>query len=66
VVIGDITNAPSTVPLLLAGSINNVVILEDAQAITLYKSYSEKRPDLHYIDWGGHKKLDEAVVSRRQ
>lgn len=61
VVIGDITNAPSTAPLLLDGAVNEVVILEDANAIALYKVYLEKRPEQHFIDWGGHKKLDEAL-----
>jgi cytosine/creatinine deaminase len=60
VVIGDVTNAPSTAPLLREGGMKNIEILEDAKAIALYKEYSEKRPDLHYIDWAGHKKWDEA------
>ncbi len=60
VFIGDITNAPSTAPILREGGITNIEILEDPMAIALYKEYSEKRPDLHFIDWAGHKKLDEA------
>jgi cytosine deaminase len=63
VVIGDVTNAPSTGPLLRDGGIRDVVILEDPEAIALYREYSEKRPDLHYIDWGGHRKLDEAKAA---
>jgi cytosine deaminase len=60
VVIGDVTNAPSTEPTLRAGGIRNVQILEDPQAVTLYNEYSQRRPDLHYLDWGGHQKWDEA------
>jgi cytosine deaminase len=63
VVIGDITNAPTTEPLLRAGGIANVITLEDPMAIALYKTYSENRPDLHFIDWGGHKKYDEAIAA---
>jgi cytosine deaminase len=63
VVIGDVTNAPSTAPILRDGGINNVVILEDPKSVALYKEYSEKRPDLHYIDWAGHKKWDEAKAA---
>lgn len=63
VVIGDVTNAPSTEPILRAGGIQNIEILEDPKAIALYKEYSEKRPDLHYIDWAGHKKWDEAKAA---
>jgi creatinine deaminase len=63
VVIGDVTNAPSTEPILRAGGIVNVVALEDPMAIALYKEYSEKRPDLHFIDWGGHKKYDQAIAA---
>jgi creatinine deaminase len=63
VVIGDVTNAPTTEPILRAGGISNVITLEDPMAIALYKEYSEKRPDLHFIDWGGHKKFDEAVAA---
>ena len=60
VVIGDVTNAPSTEPILRAGGATNVVILEDPQAIALYARYVKERPKLHFIDWGGHKKWDEA------
>ncbi len=60
VVIGDITNAPSTEAILREGNIREVQILEDPQAIALYKEYAQKRPDLHYIDWGGHRKWEEA------
>lgn len=63
VVIGDVTNAPSTEPILRAGDngITNVVILEDPKAVALYKEYAEKRPDLNLIDWRGHKELDRAI-----
>ncbi len=63
VIIGDITNAPSTEPILRAGEngIKNVVILEDPKAVALYKEYAEVRPDLNLIDWRGHKELDRAI-----
>lgn len=63
VVIGDVTNAPSTEPILRAGDngIGTVVILEDPQAVALYKEYVAKRPDLNLIDWRGHKELDKAI-----
>lgn len=60
VVIGDITNAPTTEPLLRQGGITHVVTLEDSKAVALYKHYAVTRPDLHFIDWAGHKKFDEA------
>ena len=60
VLIGDITNAPSTEKILRNGGTQNIEILQDPKAITLYKNYAKERPDLHYIDWGGHKKLVEA------
>ncbi|HVE14305.1 MAG TPA: nucleoside deaminase [Elusimicrobiota bacterium] len=60
VVIGDVTNAPSTAPILREGGIRNIEILEDPQAVALYKRYAKERPHLHFIDWGGHKKWDEA------
>ena len=63
VVIGDVTSAPTTEPILRAGGIASVITLEDPQAIALYKTYCEKRPDLHFIDWGGHRKYDEAVAA---
>lgn len=59
VIIGDITNAPSTEPLLREGGVTNVEILEDPQAVALYTRYAQERPDLHFIDWGGMKKWDE-------
>jgi cytosine deaminase len=65
VVIGDITNAPSTEPVLRAGGIKNVKILEDAKAVALYREYARLRPDLHFIDWGGRQKLDEAIRQGR-
>lgn len=63
VVIGDITNAPSTEAILRADAngIAHVEILEDAEAIALYKEYAEKRPDLNLIDWRGHKELARAI-----
>jgi creatinine deaminase len=60
VVIGDVTNAPSTESILRTGGIQNITILEDPQAVSLYKAYAEKRPDLHFIDWVGHQKWDES------
>ena len=63
VVIGDVTNAPSTAPLLHAGGIRNVIIAEDPKAVLLYKEYARERPDLHFIDWGGVRKYEEAVAS---
>jgi cytosine/creatinine deaminase len=60
VVIGDVTNAPSTESILRDGGIQNVQIVEDPKAVALYREYSQKRPDLHYIDWAGHKKWEEA------
>jgi cytosine deaminase len=65
VVIGDITNAPTTEPLLRAGGIANVITLEDPHAIALYKEYAAARPDLHFLDWGGHRKWDEARALER-
>lgn len=63
VVIGDVTNAPSTEPILRAGDngIRNVVILEDPQAVALYREYAEKRPHMNLLDWRGHKELDRAI-----
>ena len=63
VVLGDVTNAPTTEPILRAGGIAKVLTLEDPKAIVLYKEYSVTRPDLHFIDWGGHKKFAEAVAA---
>lgn len=63
IVIGDVTNAPSTAPILRAGGIGNVVIAEDPKAVSLYKEYARRRPDLHFIDWGGVRKYEEAVAS---
>jgi cytosine/creatinine deaminase len=61
VVIGDITNASSTESMLRAGEngIKNILILEDPKAIALYKEYSTLRSDLHYLDWHGHKALNQ-------
>ncbi len=63
VVIGDVTNAPSTAPVLREGGIAKVVVLEDPMAVALYARYAKERPMLHYIDWAGHKKWDEARAS---
>ncbi len=62
VVIGDITNAPSSEASLRAGGIGNVKVIEDARAVALYREYLEARPELHFLDWGGHGKLDEAIA----
>lgn len=50
VVIGDITNAPSTAPRLSGMQVD---ILEDRVAIKQYKEYSDKYPEKHYADWLG-------------
>lgn len=64
VVIGDITNAPSTESILRASGegVKDVVILEDPEAIALYKEYSDKHPDLNLLDWGGYKELSQAKL----
>ena len=46
--------------MLREGGIADVVELEDPMAIALYAKYAKERPMLHYIDWAGHKKWDEA------
>ena len=58
VVIGDVTNAPTTGPLLTG--VGRVEALEDPVAIALYKRYAAERPKLHYVDWGGIRKWQEA------
>lgn len=63
VVIGDVTNAPSTAPLLQQGGVHNITIAEDASAVALYRRYVQERPALHFLDWGGHRKLAEAEAS---
>ncbi len=65
VVIGDITNAPSTESILRAGDngVTNIVILEDPKAVALYAQYAQVRPDLNLLDWRGHKELDRAIVA---
>lgn len=63
VVIGDVTNAPSTAPVLREGGIASVVELEDPLAVALYAKYAKERPMLHFIDWAGHKKWDEAKAN---
>lgn len=60
VLIGDVTNAPSTAPVLREGGIASVIELEDPMAVALYGRYEKERPMLHFIDWAGHKKWDEA------
>jgi cytosine deaminase len=60
VVIGDVTNAPTTAPVLIEGGIARVDIVEDPMAVELYARYAKERPELHYIDWGGWRKWDEA------
>ena len=62
VVIGDITNAPSSEAALRAGGIGNVKVIEDARAVALYREYLQARPEQHFLDWGGHRKLDEAIA----
>lgn len=63
VVIGDVTNAPTTAPVLREGGIAVVEELEDPQTIALYAKYAKERPMLHFIDWAGHKKWDEAKAA---
>jgi cytosine deaminase len=53
VVIGDVTNAPSSAPIIEAGKIK-VDVLEDPKGVELYKRYSEQHPDKHYSDWLGN------------
>jgi creatinine deaminase len=65
VVIGDITSAPSTEAALRAGGIGNVKVLEDAKSVALYRKYLQTRPEQHFLDWGGHRKLDEAIAEGR-
>lgn len=57
VVIGDVTNAPTTAPLLTG--VGRVETLEDREAIALYKRYAAERPMLHFVDWGGWRKWSE-------
>lgn len=60
VVIGDVTNAPSTAAILTEGGIERVDVLEDPMGVELYRRYAAERPELHFIDWGGWRKWDEA------
>src|SRR5262249_39004279 len=53
VVIGDVTNAPSSAPIIEAGNIK-VDVLEDPKGVELYKGYSETYPEKHYSDWIGN------------
>lgn len=50
VVIGDVTNAPSSAPRLNGMKVD---ILEDSMAIKQYKEYADKYPEKHYADWLG-------------
>lgn len=50
VVIGDITNAPSSAPRLSGMQVD---ILEDPMAIEQYRQYADKHPEKHYADWLG-------------
>lgn len=52
VVIGDVTNAPSSAAKIEIGGIQ-VDILEDPKGVELYKRYSEEFPEKHYSDWLG-------------
>jgi cytosine/creatinine deaminase len=61
IIIGDVTNAPSTEPLLREGGAQHIVILEDPASVALYRRYAQERPELHFLDWGGHRKRDEAL-----
>jgi creatinine deaminase len=57
VVIGDVTNAPTTAPLLTG--VGRVEVLEDPRAVALYGRYAAERPMLHFVDWGGWRKWSE-------
>lgn len=63
IVIGDVTNASSTESLLRQGGLQHIEIREDLMAVALYCEYAQRKPELHYLDWGGYKKLDEARES---
>ncbi|WP_111413544.1 nucleoside deaminase [Billgrantia lactosivorans] len=52
VVVGDVTNASGTEPLLRAKGIQ-VDILEDARGIELYARFRAERPELDLEDWQG-------------
>ncbi len=52
VVVGDVTNASGTEPLLRARGVR-VDILEDKRAIELYARFRTEKPDLDREDWIG-------------
>lgn len=52
VVIGDVTNAPSTATRL-DPDVMKAEILEDPMAVELYARYAKEHPDKHYTDWLG-------------
>ena len=51
IVIGDVTNAPTSAPRL--HSVEKVEILEDTKAVALYAQYAKEFPEKHYADWLG-------------
>ena len=59
IVIGDVTNAPSTGKNLRSGdgAIKNVIILEDPKAIAVYKMYEMQKNQIHLLDWRGYKAI---------
>ncbi|KAA0012991.1 nucleoside deaminase [Billgrantia pellis] len=59
VVVGDVTNASGTEPLLRDKGIQ-VDILEDARGIELYARFRAERPELDREDWKGIRALREA------
>ena len=52
VVVGDVTNASGTEPLLKARGVR-VDILEDARGIELYARFRAEKPELDLEDWKG-------------
>lgn len=59
VVVGDVTNASGTEPLLRDQGIE-VDILEDRQGIKLYARFRAERPELDKEDWKGLASADRA------
>lgn len=59
VVVGDVTNASGTEPLLRDQGIE-VDILEDRQGIKLYARFRAERPELDEEDWKGLASADRA------
>lgn len=57
VLVGDITNASGNEVMLKEKNVN-VQILEDQQAINLYKTYREEKPELDIEDWKGKAALN--------